>query len=90
MTILLQTFDETIKLAEKSKVIWPIKPVDSISCFNSIAANFDNPINVVPEKFIDHSLAIEILKMMKKLSKLVKRLFIYEPNKCLRHNVRYR
>jgi len=73
------TFDETIKLAEKSKVIWPIKPVDSISCFNSIAANFDNPINVVPEKFIDHSLAIEILKMMKKLSKLV-------PKDCLSMN----
>jgi len=65
------TFDETIKLAEKSKVIWPIKPVDSISCFNSIAANFDNPINVVPEKFVDRSLAIDILKMMKKLSELV-------------------
>ena len=71
-----KTFDETIKLAEKSKVIWPIKPVDSISCFNSIAANFDNPINVVPEKFIDQSLAIEILKMMKELSKLV-------PKDCL-------
>ena len=65
------TFDETIKLAEKSKVIWPIKPVDSISCFNSIAANLDNPINVVPEKFVDRSLAIDILKMMKKLSELV-------------------
>ena len=71
-----KTFDETIKLAEKSKVIWPIKPVDSISCFNSIAANFDNPINFDPEKFIDQSLAIEILKMMKKLSKLV-------PKDCL-------
>ena len=71
-----KTFDETIKLAEKSKVIWPIKPVDSISCFNSIAANFDNPINVVPEKFVDRSLAIEILKMMKKLSELV-------PKDCL-------
>ena len=71
-----KTFDETIKLAEKSKVIWPIKPVDSISCFNSIAANFDNPINVFPEKFVDRSLAIDILKMMKKLSELV-------PKDCL-------
>ena len=41
------TFEETIKLAEQSKVIWPIKPVDSISCFNSIAANLNNPINKV-------------------------------------------
>ena len=72
-----KTFDETIKLAEKSKVIWPIKPVDSISCFNSIAANFGNPINFVPEKFIDQSLAIEILKMMKKLSKLVPKDCLY-------------
>ena len=70
------TFEETIKLAEKSKVIWPIKPVDSISCFNSIAANLNNPINSHPEKFIDQNLAIEILKMMKHLSKLV-------PKDCL-------
>ena len=47
------TFEETIKLAEQSKVIWPIKPVDSISCFNSIAANLNNPINKVPEKFVE-------------------------------------
>ena len=40
-----KTFSETIKLAEKSNVLWPIKPVDSISCFNSIAANLDNPVN---------------------------------------------
>ena len=73
------TFEETIKLAEKSKVIWPIKPVDSISCFNSIAANLNNPINKIPQKFIEMDLAKEILKMMKKLSELV-------PRECLSMN----
>ena len=73
------TFEETIKLAEQSKVIWPIKPVDSISCFNSIAANLNNPINKVPAKFVEKDLAVEILQMMKKLSQLV-------PKDCLSMN----
>jgi len=73
------TFEETIKLAEQKKVIWPIKPVDSISCFNSIAANLGNPINIKPQKFIDIDLAKTILKMMKKLSELV-------PKDCLSMN----
>jgi len=74
-----RTFEETIKLAEKSLVIWPIKPVDSISCFNSIAANLDNPINLTSQKFIDKNFAKNILKMMKKLSELV-------PKDCLSMN----
>ena len=66
-----QTFEETIKLAEKSLVIWPIKPVDSISCFNSIAANLGSPINHIPEQFIELSIGKSILKMMKQLADLV-------------------
>ena len=73
------TFEETIKLAELSKVIWPIKPVDSISCFNSIAANLGQPINNIHTKFIDKNLAKNILSMMKDLAKLV-------PEKCLSMN----
>ena len=73
------TFEETIKLAELSKVIWPIKPVDSISCFNSIAANLGQPINNIHTKFTDKNLAKNILSMMKDLAKLV-------PEKCLSMN----
>ncbi len=68
-----RTFENTIKLAEKNRVIWPIKPVDSISCFNSIAANLDNPINSIHQNFINSNLAKNILVMMKKLSELVPR-----------------
>ncbi len=74
-----RTFEDTIKLAEKSRVIWPIKPVDCISCFNSIAANLDSPINSSYKTFIQKDLAKEILNMMKKLSKLV-------PKDCLSMN----
>ena len=36
-------YEDVISLAEKSLVIWPLKPVDCISCFNTIAANINNP-----------------------------------------------
>lgn len=74
-----KTFEETIKLAEKSLVMWPIKPIDAISCFNSIAANLGKPINNVAEQFIDLSTGKLILKMMKQLADLV-------PKDCLKMN----
>ena len=65
------TYEDVIRLAENKKVMWPIKPVDAVSSFNSIAANIGNPINETDKKFVDRGIAISILKMMKKLSKLV-------------------
>jgi len=66
-----KTYEDVIRLAENKKVMWPIKPVDAVSSFNSIAANIGNPINETDKKFVDRGIAISILKMMKKLSKLV-------------------
>ena len=62
------TFEEVIKLAEKSKVILAIKPVDSISYFNSIAANMGHPINKNENEFMDKKIGLIILKLMKKLN----------------------
>ena len=73
------TFEQVLKLAEKSLVMWPIKPVDAISCFNTIAANIGHSINSTEHKFIDRRIGITILKMMKKLSSLV-------PKDCLEMN----
>ena len=73
------TFEQVLKLAEKSLVMWPIKPVDAISCFNTIAANIGHAINSTEHKFIDRRIGITILKMMKKLSSLV-------PKDCLEMN----
>ena len=65
------TYTEVIKLAEKSKVILAIKPVDSISYFNSIAANIGYPINKNEGVFIDKQIGVEVLKIMSKLANLV-------------------
>ena len=59
--------------------MWPIKPVDAISSFNTIAANLGNPINSKEGVFIELSLANSILEMMKKLADLV-------PRECLSMN----
>ena len=74
-----QTFEDVIKLAEQSQVMWPIKPVDSISSFNTIAANLGYPINEKHEVFLDVSVGKSILKMMKDLAELV-------PKECLHMN----
>ena len=74
-----RTYEDVIRLAEDKKVMWPIKPVDAISSFNTIAANIGSPINEKEKKFLDKNIAIAILKMMKKLSELV-------PLDCLKMN----
>jgi multiple sugar transport system substrate-binding protein len=74
-----RTYEDVIRLAENKKVMWPIKPVDSVSSFNTIAANIGSPLNEKDKKFIDKSIGISILKMMKRLSKLV-------PLDCLKMN----
>ena len=74
-----KNFDEIIKLAEKKRVLWPIKPIDAISSFNTIAANIGHPINSKNTNLIEKNDGIHILKMMKKLANLI-------PKQCLQMN----
>ena len=74
-----KTYSDVIALAEDKKVIWPIKPVDSISYFNSILANLGSPINEPKKNFIEKKVGIEALLMMKKLAELT-------PEYCLKMN----
>jgi multiple sugar transport system substrate-binding protein len=73
------TYEEVLSLAEKKKVMWPIKPVDSVSSFNTIAANIGNPINKNDQEFIGKNDGIFILEMMKRLADL-------NPRECLTMN----
>jgi multiple sugar transport system substrate-binding protein len=73
------TFEEVIILAENKKVMWPIKPVDAVSSFNTIAANTGNPINKNYQEFVNKNDGILILKMMKQLADL-------NPRNCLKMN----
>ena len=79
LEVIPKSFEEVIKLAETKKVIWPIKPVDAISNFNTIAANLGHPINQPNKYFIEKNIGIEILIMMKKLADQV-------PHQCLNMN----
>ena len=69
--------DDVILLAEKNKVLWPLNPVFCITYFNSIAANWGMPINTPEKHFIDKKIGIDILILMKKLTKLL-------PQECLK------
>ena len=69
--------NDVILLAEKNKVLWPLNPVFCITYFNSIAANWGMPINTPEKHFIDKKIGIEILILMKKLTKLL-------PQECLK------
>ena len=69
--------DDVILLAEKNKVLWPLNPVFCITYFNSIAANWGMPINTPEKHFIDKKTGMEILILMKKLTKLL-------PQECLK------
>jgi len=73
------TYEEVIILAENKKVMWPIKPVDSVSSFNTIAANIGRPINKNDQEFISKNDGIFILEMMKRLADL-------NPRECLTMN----
>lgn len=69
-----KTYEDVIMLAENKKVMWPIKPVDSVSSFNTIAANIGYPINRTDGDFIDNKIGMEILKMMKALANLLPKI----------------
>ena len=69
--------NDVILLAEKNKVLWPLNPVFCITYFNSIAANWGMPINTPEKHFIDKKIGMEILILMKKLTKLL-------PQECLK------
>tara|TARA_B100001996_G_scaffold284244_1_gene224557 strand:+ start:650 stop:1798 length:1149 start_codon:yes stop_codon:yes gene_type:complete len=69
--------NDVIQLAEKNKVLWPLNPVFCITYFNSIAANWGTPINTPKKHFIDKKIGIEILILMKRLTRLL-------PQECLK------
>ena len=73
------TYEEVLILAENKKVMWPIKPIDSVSSFNTIAANIGKPINKNDQEFISKNDGIFILEMMKRLADL-------NPRECLTMN----
>ena len=46
------TWDQVIELAQAGRVLWPLKPVDAVSSFNSLAANRGTPVDPNQQKLI--------------------------------------
>ena len=63
------TWDEVLELAATGRVLWPVKPVDAISSFLTLAANRGVPI--ARDGFIARHAGLEILGDMHRLAELV-------------------
>jgi multiple sugar transport system substrate-binding protein len=73
-------WEEVIGLAKQGRVIWPIKPVDSMMSFLTLAANRGTPCRVNGDgSLIDRESAVRVLEMMRELAALA-------PAECLAMN----
>jgi multiple sugar transport system substrate-binding protein len=76
-----QTWDEVIELAKAGRVLWPIKPVDALMSFFTLAANRGTPCrNGEPNgELIARDDAMDVLDALKRLADRV-------PAECLTMN----
>ncbi|MDC0862018.1 extracellular solute-binding protein [Alphaproteobacteria bacterium] len=73
ITILPKNWNDLIDLAKQEKVLWPLKPVHSISSFYSIYNNIGETFNPSNKNFVLKDRCIETLKMMKIIADLLPR-----------------
>ncbi len=67
------SWDEVIQLAEASRVIWSLKPVDAVSSFNSLAANRGTPVATSPDQLIAPADGAAVLLAMTDVARHVPR-----------------
>lgn len=72
------TWDDVLDLARAGKVLWPAKPVDAISSFLTLAANYGAPVGG-GDGFVDETTGLEVLDLLHRLADLV-------PPACLTEN----
>ena len=73
ITILPKNWNDLIDLAKQEKILWPLKPVHSISSFYSIYNNIGETFNPSNKNFVVKDRCIETLKMMKIIADLLPR-----------------
>ena len=72
------TWPQVIELARAGRVLWPIKPVDSLMCFYTLCANLGSPC-ATGDALCDPAVAREALAQMQALASCV-------PRDCLAMN----
>ncbi|MDB9776708.1 extracellular solute-binding protein [Alphaproteobacteria bacterium] len=80
ISFLPKNWNDLIDLAKQEKVLWPLKPVHSISSFYSIYNNIGETFNPSNKNFVVKDQCIETLKMMKIIADLLpRRCFNMDP-----------
>ena len=74
-----QTWAETLELAKSGRVLWPLKPIDALSSFATLAANRGTPLAAKSDQLIEQDAAREVLEVMIALAQHV-------PSECLGMN----
>jgi multiple sugar transport system substrate-binding protein len=62
-------WQEVIDLAADGRVVWPLKPVDAISSFFTLAANIGHSVARSPERLIEPEAGRQVLRAMKAVSR---------------------
>ena len=80
ITILPNSWDDLLRLSRNHRVIWPLKPVHSISSFYSIYNNITEEFNPNYKDFIQKDFGIKTLQMIKQISEnLIHECFKMDP-----------
>lgn len=74
-----QCWDDVIALAERGKVLFPLKPVDSMCSLLSILANCGNPIGKSVDRMADPTAVVKALQLLDAVARHV-------PEICLSQN----
>ncbi len=72
-------WEEVVELAKAGRVLWPIKPVDAISSYFTLAANLGSPCGSSGEQLIERDAGLVVLQAMRALADHV-------PAQCLAMN----
>jgi multiple sugar transport system substrate-binding protein len=73
------SWPEVVDLAKADKVLWPVKPVDALMGFFTLAANRGTPCAESPERLLAPADGLAVLEAMRTLSE-------YVPRECLGMN----
>jgi len=62
------SWPEVLELAGEGRVLWPVKPVDAMSSFLTLAAQHGEPVCSQPGRFVGREVGLEVLDLMHRLA----------------------
>lgn len=62
------TWRDVVRLAKRGGVLWPLKPIDAVCSFMTLAANRGTPVIAETGTFMKHDDALNVLEAMREVS----------------------